>query len=81
MVQCAWCGGIKIGPWYIALRRTRLFVREWTLRLPLLPPIALGTTHGICPECLKSVDQRAADWRRPANVQPLRERQASAGSR
>jgi hypothetical protein len=62
--QCAWCGGIKLGNWRLALPGRRVVRWAWQLHLPHFGPLILGTSHGLCPECAQKVRAR------PRRTQP-----------
>ncbi len=58
LIQCAWCGSVKVGPWFLPLSRPRLFVGERSFVTHILPTIVVWTTHCICPRCTKHVENR-----------------------
>jgi hypothetical protein len=63
MTQCAWCNGIKLGPWFLPIRHRIMKIRS--IRLPIIGlSLVLRPTHGICPECLERVRgaKRRALW-------------------
>ncbi len=59
--QCAWCNGLKFGPWYVPF--SRKIVQQWALQLPLGLAVVVSSTHGVCPDCAERVCRRARSER------------------
>lgn len=55
ITQCAWCRGIKLWSWFLSVPGRRLMTWSLVVRLPLLPVVVIGMTHGVCPECAERV--------------------------
>jgi hypothetical protein len=59
VLQCAWCGAVKLLRWYLPLPGVPILGEERTLQVSSLLAVGFSTTHGICNGCARRVGERA----------------------
>ncbi len=62
ITRCASCGAVKLGPWYLRLPGTSMIHGGSRIHLPLLPTVAVASTHSTCPKCATRLNEQARAW-------------------